>query len=114
MIFTKAVSYDGLIFASYKFGVMNAISYSSWVNFPLKVILLVSFAFVSTGCEELKQKLSSLGNGSQEVIGEVSDADLIKNGVPVTNSFNSIGPTEFHSLKARTDQVTVVEFYSDT
>ena len=89
-------------------------SYSAWVKFPFKVILLVSFAFVSTGCEEVKQKLGSLANGGQEATAEVSDADLIKNGVPVTNSFNSIGPTEFHSLKARTDQVTVVEFYSDT
>ena len=93
---------------------MNAMSYSVWVKFPLKVILLASFAFVSTGCEEVKQKLGSLANGGQEATAEVSDADLIKNGVPVTNSFNSIGPTEFHSLKARTDQVTVVEFYSDT
>jgi len=68
-------------------------------------------ALVTTSCEDAKQKLGSLlGEGG----ADTEEASVDVEGLPTTTAFHSITPQDFQGLKARADQLTVVEFYSDT
>lgn len=78
----------------------------------LGIALVFTAAFGSSGCKQVKEGLRSvLSEGGQEANAQgVTDAE----GLPTYSSFQAIEPRTFYTLTARKDQLTVVEFYSDT
>lgn len=82
------------------------------MNIALGAALIFTSVVATSGCKPMKEGLRSFMEEDDETLTQAET--LSADGLPTYSTFQSIEPRTFYSQTSRLDQLTVVEFYSDT